>query len=235
MKHKKWIILCVAVLLGLLLFSFSAASTAFGATTISMSSTHSTTVTKGADVIPNAAAYIRSYRLGYQNAVTDCKASGVSARAAITQQEKGYTDGYNYARSNDPACTGKSTGTVSQTTISYAQAYRLGYQNAVTDCKAVGFGARAATTRQEQGYTDGYNYARSNDPACASKSTGTVSQTTTSYTQSYRLGYQNAVTDCKATGFAARSAITRQEQGYTDGYNYARSNDPACVSKKSGG
>src|SRR6266700_4760406 len=50
------------------------------------------------------------------------------------------------------------------------------------------------------------------------------------YAQGYRQGYNDAVYDCNRNNhrFMARNA-NDYNRGYTDGYNYARSHDRACV------
>lgn len=52
--------------------------------------------------------YMKGYRMGYRDAVTDCETQpGYGGRPyRPTPKEEGYMDGYNYARANDPACTG---------------------------------------------------------------------------------------------------------------------------------
>ncbi|GHO81989.1 hypothetical protein KSD_97600 [Ktedonobacter sp. SOSP1-85] len=45
--------------------------------------------------------------MGYRDAVTDCETQPGYGRAyRPTPKEEGYMDGYNYARANDPECTG---------------------------------------------------------------------------------------------------------------------------------
>lgn len=75
----------------------------------------------------------------------------------------------------------------------------------------------------------------SSHAATASKSLGVsmfaLPQPRTPYMQGYRQGYRDAVTDCNTSAYGARPyRPTAREEGYMEGYNYARANDPDCTS-----
>ncbi|GHO51700.1 hypothetical protein [Ktedonobacter robiniae] len=62
---------------------------------------------------------------------------------------------------------GRSQVTIPQPRTPYMNGYRMGYRDAVTDCEtSPGYGHAYRPTPKEEGYMDGYNYARANDPSC---------------------------------------------------------------------
>lgn len=111
----------------------------------------------------------------------------------------------------------------------YVRGYRQGYNDAVYDClrSAQRFTAKNVND-YNRGYTDGYNSARAHDRACIRKP-----PQHTSYTLGYRQGYNDAVYDCQRTAhrFIAKNADD-YNQGYSDGYVYARAHERVCIQKR---
>jgi hypothetical protein len=150
MRNKLWTVLLSALFLGSCLFFMATPSQAFAAT--SSSST-----------LNRPPSYAQGYRQGYNDAVFDCQRNTHRFMArSLNDYNRGYVDGYNYARAHDRACVRKPPRP-----NPYIQGYRQGYNDAVFDCwrNSHRFMARSLSD-YDRGYVDGYNYARAHDRAC---------------------------------------------------------------------
>jgi hypothetical protein len=124
MQNKLRIVLIGALLLcgGLLSFATSPQAFASSYTSTVASSSHSQSQPPG---------YDRGYRQGYNDAVYDCQRSTRRFIAKnINDYNRGYSDGYDYARAHDRTCVRKP-----QQRDYYTIGYRQSYNDSVYDCQ----------------------------------------------------------------------------------------------------
>ena len=94
-------------LLGILLLCGSLLSMA-ATSPQAFASTYAPSTSNSLDTQRQSPPYVQGYRQGYNDAVYDCLRNNHRFMArSVNDYNRGYVDGYNYARSHDRACVGR--------------------------------------------------------------------------------------------------------------------------------